>query len=103
MSTRVCTRWKVIKLRLTIQKHKTIDFDCAIFYPSDIQIEEIKKTLGEEAFYLVADDNNWYQGMAIETIDSVGIDKITARGQYLTLNGENKTWTLDIRKDNMPS
>lgn len=85
-------------------KAETIDFDCAILiYPIDVQIEEMKRTLGEEDFYVVADDNNWYQGIAIEMIDSVGIDKITARGQYLKLQGENKIWTLDIRKDNMPS
>ena len=85
-------------------KPEIIDFDCAILiYPTDEQIEEMKKTEGEENFYIGADDSNWYQAMAIEMMDSVGIKQISTLGQYLRLKGKNKTWDLDIRKKNMPA
>ena len=81
-----------------------IDFDCAILiYPTSEQIDEMKRNEGEEDFYIGADDSNWYQAMAIEKIDSVGIKTITARGRYLRLRGKNKTWDLDIRKKNLPA
>jgi hypothetical protein len=61
------------------------------------------KKEGEEDFYTIADDNGWYQGMAIGMIDSVGIRKTTANGQFLRLKGQQKTWELDIRKKNLPA
>jgi hypothetical protein len=81
-----------------------IDFECAILiYPTSEQIDEMKKNEGEEDFYIGADDSNWYQTMAIEKIDLVGIKTITVRGRYLRLRGHNKTWDLDIRKKNLPA
>jgi hypothetical protein len=83
---------------------ETIDFNCAIFiYPTDEQIEEMKKQMGEDDFYIVADDNNWYQGTAIGLIDSLNIKKVTAWERYLTLKGNSNSWTLDIRKENLPA
>lgn len=83
---------------------QTIDFDCAILvYPTDEQIEEIKKEEGEDDFYTIADDNNWYQGLAIEMLDSVGIKKEGASRQFIRLIGQNETWTLDLRKKNLPT
>jgi hypothetical protein len=63
----------------------------------------MKKTEGEENFYIGAYDSNWYQGIAIEKMDSVGIKQISASGQFLRLKGQNKTWDLDIRKKNLPA
>jgi hypothetical protein len=83
---------------------ETIDFDCAILiYPTGDQIEEMKNQMGEDDFYIVADDNNWYQGTAIGVIDSLNIKKFTASERYLVLQGDSKSWTLDIRKDNSTS
>jgi hypothetical protein len=83
---------------------ETIDFDCAILiFPTEEQIERMKKDYKEEDFYIVADDNNWYQSKAIDIIDSLGVKQITAKERYIKLKGENKTWTLDIRRDNLPS
>lgn len=82
---------------------QTIDFDCVILvYPTAEQIEEIKKEEGEDDFYTIADDNNWYQGLAIEMVDSVGVKKEEASRQFIRLIGENETWTLDLRKKNLP-
>lgn len=83
---------------------ETIDFDCAILiYPTEEKIERMKSDYGEEDFYIVADDNNWYQEKANEIIDSLGVKRIIVRGKYLRLKGESKTWTLNIRRDNLPS
>ena len=83
---------------------QTIDFDCAILvYPTDEQIEEIKKEEGADNFYTIADDNNWYQGLAIEMVDSVGINKEGASRQFIQLIGQDKTWTLNLRKKGLPT
>lgn len=85
------------------RKTDTVDFDCAILvYPTDEQIEEMKKEVGEEDFYTIADDAQFYQGTAIGMIDSVGIRTTTANKQFLRLKGQAKTWDLDIRKKNLP-
>ena len=85
------------------KKIETVDYDCAILiYPTDEQIEEMKKTVGEEDFYTIADDSQFYQGTAIGMIDSVGIKTKTVNGQFLRLKGNEKTWDLDIRKKNLP-
>jgi hypothetical protein len=85
-------------------KTEMIDFDCAILiYPTDRQVEEMKKAMGEEDFYIVADDNNCYQATVIDLIDSLNIMKVTANGTYLRLKGISESWTLDIRKDNLPT
>jgi hypothetical protein len=39
----------------------TIDFDCAVLiYPTEEEIDKMKKAYGEDDFYVIADDNNWY-------------------------------------------
>lgn len=63
----------------------------------------MKKTRDEDDFYAAADDNIWYQGIALEMIGSAGIKSITTKGRFLKLIGENKTWNLDIRKKNLPA
>lgn len=81
-----------------------IDFDCAILiFPTEEQIERMKKDYKEEDFYIVADDNNWYQSKAIDIIDSLGVKRITANERYIKLKGEDKIWILDVRRDNLPS
>ncbi len=81
----------------------TIDFDCAILiYPSERQIDEMEKEYGEDDFYTIADDNQYYQGQAIGLIDSVGIKTIAVSKQFLRLKGTEKSWDLDIRKKNLP-
>ena len=86
------------------ERLETVDYDCAILiYPTESQIEEMKRTEGEETFYIAADDSNWYQGQAIGIIDSLGIKTFTAKGRYLRLKGQRETWDLDIRKKNLPA
>lgn len=83
---------------------EVVEFDCAILvYPTERQIDEMKKETGEDDFYTIADDCQYYQGVAIGIIDSIGIKTITASKQFLRLKGNDKTWDLDIRKKNLPA
>ncbi len=80
-----------------------VDYDCAILiYPIQEQVDEMIKTEGEDDFYVGADDSNWYQAQAIDTLDFIGIKTITASGQFLRLKGKERVWELDVRKKNLP-
>jgi hypothetical protein len=80
-----------------------VDFDCAILvYPTKEQVDEMIKTEGEDDFYVGADDSNWYQAQAIDTLDYTAIKTITALGQFLRLKGKERVWELDVRKKNLP-
>jgi hypothetical protein len=80
----------------------TINFDCAVLiYPTEEEIEEMIKAYGEDDFYIIADDYNWYQGIAIEMLDSVGIKKATVHGDSLRFEGEGKTWGFDLKRDSL--
>lgn len=84
------------------EKSLILGFDCAILIPpSEQQIEEMKVALGKETFYTVADDSQFYYGLAVEMIDSAGIQKVTFNDQFLRLKGESKTWDLDVRKKDL--
>ncbi|MFN8208265.1 MAG: hypothetical protein U0T82_12795 [Bacteroidales bacterium] len=90
------------KLPFEIENFEIIDFNCAILiYPTKEQIDEMKQG-DEDDFYIVADDNNWYQGMAIEIIDSLSIKTVTANKRFIRFKGQQKSWDLDIRKRNLP-
>jgi len=92
------------KMTIENEKLETVDFDCAILiYPTVDQIKEMKKAEGEDDFYVGADDSSWYQAQAIDKIDSMKINKISAEGHFLRLKGQQKTWDLDIRKMNLPA
>ncbi len=92
------------KIKIKDGSFEAVDFDCAILiYPNDRQIDEMKKENGEDNFYTIADDSQYYQGTAIGIIDSIGIKTITASKQFLRLVGNNRTWDIDIRKKNLPA
>jgi hypothetical protein len=79
-----------------------IDFDCAVLiYPTEEEIDEMRKKYGDEDFYIIADDNNWYQGMAIDMLDSVGIKKATVHCDSLRFRGEDKVWGFDLKRDSL--
>lgn len=85
-------------------KVQVIDFNCAVLIsPTHEQIEEMKKTEGEDEFYTIADDANFYQTRAIELIDSVGIKTAGTQKQFIKFVGSESSWTLDIRKKNLPA
>lgn len=80
----------------------TIDFDCAVLiYPTEVEIKEMKKEYGEEDFYIIADDNNWYQAKTIQKLESVGIKMAGVHGDSLRFKGESQTWGFDMKKDSL--
>lgn len=94
---------------LTGEQHDTskvqvINFDCAVLiYPTHEQVEEMKKNEGEDDFYTIADDANFYQTRAIELFDSAGVKTAGTQKQFVKFVGDESTWTLDVRKKNLPA
>ena len=87
-----------------ISKMQTLNYDCAIIiYPSDEQIEEMKKNEGEDDFFVGADDSNFYQAQAMHLIDSARIRIVNAKKAFLKLQGDQKAWILSIRKKDLPA
>jgi hypothetical protein len=85
-------------------KIQVINYDCGVFiYPTHQQIEEMKKEQGEDNFYVLADDSNFYQAQAIQILDSIGIKTVGTERQFLKFVGTESSWTLDIRKKNVPA
>jgi hypothetical protein len=82
---------------------QTIDTTAALLvYPSDEQIETMKEEYGEENFYTVADDGNYYQGTAIGMIDSLNVPTVNAERPYVRFKADNQQWTLHVRGKNAP-
>jgi hypothetical protein len=81
-----------------------VDSTCAvIIYPTDEQINALK-TEHPEDFMNLADTYSYYQGSAIELLDSIDIGTINAEKRYLTFKGKkSRSWKLDIRKDGAPA
>lgn len=93
----------LIKDKLEDKEFEIIDFDCAILiYPTDEQIDEMKKEFGED-FYTIADDNLWYQAQAIGIIDSMHVKQFSTTDRFIRFEGKNNNWDLDIRKKNLPA
>ncbi|HTH57528.1 MAG TPA: hypothetical protein VL728_15865 [Cyclobacteriaceae bacterium] len=84
-------------------KVQVIDYDCAVLiYPTHEQVEEMKKTEGEEEFYTIADDANFYQTRVIQILDSAKIKTAGTEKQFIKFAGDRSSWTLDVRKKNLP-
>jgi hypothetical protein len=76
-----------------------VDYDCAVVVdPTEEQIRTMRAEYGEEDFYIVADDNSWYKGNAIELLDSLKIHSITADKPFISFHGQQGQWTLNLRK-----
>jgi hypothetical protein len=82
----------------------TIDFDCAfIIYPTDEQMEEMKKEYGEDDFFTIMDDGNYYHGTAIGLLDSLQITTVSATKPFVRFIGTDKTWTLNLTRKGLPT
>lgn len=80
-----------------------IKYPCAVVInPTDEQIERMIQENGEEDFATIADDYSYYQSMASQTLDSVGVKQVMLTGRFLKLSGSAGTWLLDMRKEGMP-
>jgi hypothetical protein len=89
--------------QIDASKVQVIDFNCAVLiYPTHQQVEEMKKTEGEDEFYTIADDANFYQTRAIQFLDSARIKTVGTQKQFVKFVSGGSTWTLDVRKKNLP-
>jgi hypothetical protein len=78
---------------------EVVDYDCAVLVdPTEEQVRTMRAEYGDEDFYIVADDNSWYKGNAIELLDSLRIHAITANKPFISFHGEKGQWTLNLRK-----
>lgn len=72
---------------------------CAVLiYPTDDQIDELTRENGDEDFSTIADDSNYYQSVAIDLLDSAGINTVTASRHYVRFIGKHNSWLLNVRK-----
>lgn len=83
---------------------QVVDSTCAVLiYPTPEQLKGLRETLGAD-FDILIDDNTYYQGLAIEMLDSIDVETINAEKRFLTFKGERSgTWTIDIRKQGAPA
>lgn len=83
---------------------QVVDSTCAVIvYPTDEQLESLKTETGEK-FMEFADNYSYYQGIAIEMLDSIDIGTVKAETRYITFKGpRKKLWELDVRKDGAPA
>jgi hypothetical protein len=83
---------------------QVVDSTCAVLiYPTAEQLKALQEALGAD-FDLLIDDNTYYQGLAIEMLDSIDVETINAEKRFITFKGEKSgTWTLDIRKQGAPA
>lgn len=78
---------------------EVIDYSCAVIVePTADQILEMRREYGEDDFYIVADDNMWYQANAIGLLDSLKIVRLTVRKPCITFYGHEGQWTMNVRK-----
>jgi hypothetical protein len=77
----------------------TINGNCAlIISPDEAQIEKLKAEMGEENFYVVADDNMWYQYEAGEYLEKKNVKVIHPDKRYLKfITGNKKEYYFDTR------
>lgn len=83
---------------------QTIDSTCAVIvYPTDEQLKTLQTDLGDN-FMQLADTYSYYQGSAIEMLDSIDVGTINAEKPFLNFKGKKRrTWKLDIRKEGAPA
>jgi hypothetical protein len=81
----------------------TIDRKAAVFYsPDSIQIEKRKKEIGEDGFYVGADDYLNYLQTSQDFLDSVKLPIIDAKDKkYLKFILDDKSQTV-IKLDTLP-
>ena len=73
------------------QRELIKDSIVVVFYiPTDKQIEEQKKSLGEDNFLVIVDDNNYYNSLAIEFLDSLKIKVVFSLEENFTFETIDK-------------
>lgn len=83
--------------------NQTISEDCIVLiYPTDQQIAESKEEIGEEDFYIIADDNNFYMSNLIEFMKKINVTTITSNKRILKFIGNSEDYIVNLDKQNAP-
>lgn len=77
----------------------TITENTVIFtHPDSKQIKKFKKEIGEEDFYIVADDNSWYQFQAGEYFEKKKMTILYPEKRYLKfITHDKKVYNFDTK------
>jgi hypothetical protein len=83
---------------------QVVDSTCAvIIYPTDEQLDNLKFETGDK-FMEMADAYSYYQGRAIEMLDSINIGTVEGEKRFITFKkSRSKVWELDMRKEGAPA
>jgi hypothetical protein len=77
---------------------------CAVYIrPTSERIEQLKKEYGEEDFYVVADDNNWYDYQSSELLDSLNIKAVYFESGIIKFQGTSNSWILNMNQPEAPA
>jgi hypothetical protein len=79
-----------------------IEFDCAVVvYPTSEEISKLRTILKTDDESIEV--NRKLSESAASMIRSYGLKTVNTTGPYITFKGEKGVWTLDMRKDSLPS
>jgi hypothetical protein len=83
---------------------QVVDSTCAvIIYPTDEQLDNLKFETGDR-FMELADAYSYYQGRAIEMLDSINIGTVEGEKRYIAFKKtKSKLSELDMRKEGAPA
>ncbi len=96
--------FKDLEIAVKPTEIQVVDSTCAVLiYPTEEQLAQLRTEYGDD-FQMVASDNIYYHGMAIQMLDSINVETVTAKSRYINFKGQSadQSWTLDIRKDGAP-
>ncbi|MFL5384093.1 MAG: hypothetical protein ACJ8GN_16345 [Longimicrobiaceae bacterium] len=67
-----------------------------VVHPDSAQIEQLRRRLGDEAFYITADDASFYQARAFEVLDSLRVpyEAVVAAKMRFRVGGVMKEYAL---------
>jgi hypothetical protein len=72
--------------------------------PDSAQVEQLRRRLGDEAFYITADDASFYQARAFEVLDSLRVpyEAVVAAKVRFRVGGVMKEYTLGGAEPDAP-
>lgn len=79
------------------QKPMQVKGMSAVFYsPDSIEIEKLKSKVGEDNFYQIVDDNNYYNSEAMKELEKNGIKVVVTDNRYIEfLKDDGRTSLID--------
>ncbi len=86
-----------------IETDNIISESCAVYFsPTSERIDQLKKEYGEEDFYIVADDNNWYDYESSELLKKLNIKTVYFKSGIVKFQGTSNSWTVNTNRPDAP-